>query len=187
MQLNVELPLREQDLAPFHAAWQAQVRALRDRDFRPADALDLLSGLDRDSQPRWLRQRLDRVPDIVGLLAQPGWALPEADRAGLTGALAYLCEADDLIPDHEPGFGLLDDAIVLELALGASHHEWMAWREYLDFCAADPLRAPLDRETWMHLRRERLAESMRRRRPASHFDAFPADAFHRERHSYLEG
>lgn len=45
------------------------------------------------------------------------------------GALAYLVDPGDLVPDDEPRLGYVDDAIVVGLALEAAPHEWRAWRE----------------------------------------------------------
>lgn len=186
MNLHIELPLDGHALRPFRAAWKTAVRRQRHAPIAPADALAHLRTLAPGPLPDYLHRRLGRIPELVDMLEDPDWPLPEADRAGLLGALAYFCDTEDLIPDDNPRFGLLDDAIVLDLALQASRHEWLARCEYLAFCAEEATGKRPDRQTWMRLRRERLAGSMRRRRPASHFDDFASDRFHRETHSYLE-
>ena len=118
------------------------------------------------------------------------WRLDDKARTDLLAALSYFVDPDDLIPDTQPRYGLLDDALVIDIAIRAQHHEWLAWQEFdrfrRDLRARGDFR-PLDRQLWMDARRELLEAGMHRR-PSPRYDAaLSADRFHRERHSYVSG
>ena len=104
-----------------------------------------------------LDHRLRRLEALRTLLADADWDADAALRARLHRLLAYIDQDDDLIPDHEPLIGKLDDVLLIELA-------WPAFAaeadEYRDFCAyRDEARPPGDgparRRAWI---RDRLAE-----------------------------
>jgi len=113
--------------------------------------------------PGAVREPLSVVPSVADLLDSPHWQADPAAREQLAGALAYFVDPDDLIPDGDPRFGFLDDAFVMKLALAEAQHEWFAWCDYVDYIAAHPEDAGIDRATWMTRRRERLEQSLRRR------------------------
>ncbi|MFB3125280.1 MAG: YkvA family protein, partial [Woeseiaceae bacterium] len=84
---------------------------------------------------------------------------------------AYFCEPEDLIPDHIPGLGFLDDAIMIELVVRELHHEIEAYRDFCDY-RANRVPQPgirnktsdVSREQWLESRRKVLQSRMRRRR-----------------------
>jgi uncharacterized membrane protein YkvA (DUF1232 family) len=65
-----------------------------------------------------LQRMIDRLADdaaaALDALAQA--ATPEPARRSLAGALSYLVEQLDMVPDHLDGLGAVDDAIVLRMA-----------------------------------------------------------------------
>mgnify|MGYP006201262761 FL=1 len=148
--------------------------------------LDAIDTLDGAALPRFVRERMDAVPDVIALLRDRSWnAAPEL-RSDLHGALAYLTDPHDLIPDSKPLYGLFDDALVLELALAQHRVEWQDWREYQAFRSRHALgEDALGREEWLQLRRNGRRDAMRSPRALT----FPGNGydprFHRERHSYV--
>ena len=183
----LRLTLDESGLEPFRRAWREAVEGIGARSDAAALADEALRCLDEASpnHPAFVRERIGAVRSIAALLGDADWHAPEPVRRDLLGALAYFADPRDLIPDQRPRFGLLDDALVIELALRAHEHEWRAWREFDDFRRAHPELDGIDRGAWMQLRREQLREAMRRPRSQHYLDGADASRFHRERHSYL--
>jgi uncharacterized membrane protein YkvA (DUF1232 family) len=79
-----------------------------------------------------LDRRLRRIDELRAMLQDPDWDADDAMRARLGKLFAYIDRDDDLIPDHEPLLGLLDDVVLIELAWPVFADEA---EEYRDFCA----------------------------------------------------
>ena len=56
--------------------------------------------------------------------------IPLASVLSIVGALAYLINPMDIIPDYIPLIGYLDDALVFRIALGAVHNDLAAYKEW---------------------------------------------------------
>ena len=115
-----------------------------------------------------MRDRIDKLKRLIDMLSDLEWRLPHADAKRVLNALAYLAEPEDLIPDHIPGIGFLDDAIMIELVVRELRHEIEA---YEDFCRYRQElqeeagnRVAVSRQEWLDARRDSLQSRMRRRR-----------------------
>ncbi|HPF74958.1 MAG: DUF1232 domain-containing protein [Rhodanobacteraceae bacterium] len=185
----IELRLEGAELEPFRQAWAAHRRD-DDGSRMLLDSARSFAAIELDRLPPFVRQRLDAIPELIALIGDSDWRLDDKARTDLLAALSYFVDPDDLIPDTQPRYGLLDDALVIDIAIRAQHHEWLAWQEFdrfrRDLRARGDFR-PLDRQLWMDARRELLEAGMHRR-PSPRYDAaLSADRFHRERHSYVSG
>ena len=186
---NFEIRLEGAELEPFRQAWDAHRQHGDGRRTLQACARSF-ADVDLENLPPFVRQRLVAVPQIIALIGDSDWRMNDATRDDLLAALRYFVDPDDLIPDTQPRYGLLDDALVIDIAIHAQRHEWLAWQEFdrfrRDLRARGDFR-PLNRQLWMDARRELLEAGMRRR-PSPRYDtALSADRFHRERHSYVRG
>ncbi len=108
------------------------------------------------------------------MLKDHEWRLPDKDASRVLNALAYFGEPEDLIPDHIPGLGFLDDAIMIELVVRELRHEIEAYRDFCDFRTTMPARSgvklkttDITRDDWLAGRRQELQKRMRRRRKSS--------------------
>ena len=166
MSLDIHVSMNEQALAPFRSAWASaaeQASAIPVNDLLAA-AREHSRAVDRQQLPRFLHPHLDSFDEVIQMLEHPQWGADQATQQALRAALGYFVDDDDLIPDQNAQFGLLDDAIVLELALAEHQHEWQSWREYRRFLADYPQFGELDRQGWMALREQELQLALRHRR-----------------------
>jgi uncharacterized membrane protein YkvA (DUF1232 family) len=120
----------------------------------------------------FIRDRMSKLETLIGMVIDEGWGLEPEDSRRILNALAYFSEAEDLIPDHIPGLGFLDDAIVIEIVAKELQHEIQAYRNFVVFRAAEACRlgedaADLNRADWLEERRQQLHSRMRRRRRRS--------------------
>jgi len=104
-----------------------------------------------------LDRRLQRLAELRAMREDPDWDLEEPTQLRLDKLLAYLDRDDDLIPDHEPLFGRLDDVLLLELAWPAFVAETDEYRDFSDYRMAEQPSGDGGerRAAWV---RDRLAE-----------------------------
>lgn len=169
MRIEFNLSANDPAMAPLRLAWRSAGRKHEGRHAALAQSARAryaeLAGV---AMPGAVREPLSVVPSLADLLDSPHWEAEAEARANVAGALAYFVDPDDLIPDDNARFGFLDDAFVLKLALAESQHEWFAWCDYVDYVAANPDDAGIDRATWMQRRRERFDADLRRRNDAGY-------------------
>lgn len=166
--MRISFVLEAEDIARFHAALARAERLADCMDECDVveTAKEALNTLPLASAPRYVRQRLVCVQQMILMLEDEAWCLPSGERREVLRTLIYFADPEDLIPDDVAVIGLLDDAIMLELLLRRLRHVIDA---YVDFCnyrrelQSDPT---LDRSRLGILvarRRDALRERMRRR------------------------
>ena len=173
MGLRVSFELNDDDLNHFRLIMrEARKSAARlPPEAIVANAETLLGKIKESSVPLFIAERLDKLNIMIQMLRDHQWRLPDAESTRVLNALAYFAEPEDLIPDHIPGVGFLDDAIMVELVVRDLKHEIEA---YHDFCEFRKKRQPkpgikrktsdITRDQWLGQRRDELQTRMRRRR-----------------------
>jgi uncharacterized membrane protein YkvA (DUF1232 family) len=78
----------------------------------------------------FIRERMNRMETLIGMIIDEGWGLEQDDRMRVLEALSYFSEPEDLIPDDIPGLGFLDDAIMIEMVCRELKHEIQAYRDF---------------------------------------------------------
>lgn len=163
MTLRVSFELDDNDLTHFRLIMREARKAVS--RMAPEDivaaAEDLLQDIGAAGTPGFIQQRIDKLRLMIRMLSDLEWRLPHQEATRVLNALAYFTEPDDLIPDHIPGLGFLDDAIMVELAVRELEHEIEAYR---DFCEYREQHATSSRDDWLAERRDELQERMRQRR-----------------------
>lgn len=172
MALRVSFELDEADLNHFRLIMREARNAAASSSPEEivAGAEKLLKKVGTASVPHFIETRLSSLELMIRMLADPEWRLPNRESARVLNALAYFREPDDLIPDHIPALGFLDDAIMIELVVRELKHEIEAYRDFCDYRAQKPPPAGIKsrssdvtREEWLAGRRKELQARMRRR------------------------
>jgi uncharacterized membrane protein YkvA (DUF1232 family) len=175
MSLKITFELSESDLKHFRKMMQEAKSAMSEAP----DAVvisatkELLEEVTSagSKAPEFLTDRMGSLQSMVGMLEDSEWKLPAPDRKRVISALAYFSEPEDLIPDHIPGLGFLDDAIMIELVVRELQHEIQAYDDFCRFRVTEEKRRKakgqdedVSRDEWLSSRRKTLHDRMRSRR-----------------------
>lgn len=174
MSLAISVELDDSDLAHFVDAMQrAQSKAasLSVQQITDAAAKLLVDDASLGKVPAFIRERLGKLDTLIALVRDEGYGLPDEDRQRVLACLAYFAQPDDIIPDHIPVLGYLDDAIMIELCVRELRPELESYVDFVQYRnteaarhGVDPATLQTQRVDWLEARRVELIERMRRRR-----------------------
>ena len=171
MSISLNFELNDRDLEHFHKAMAAAKEAAKERTAEDIVACSgkLLEDAQKVHIPDFIKSRLLRLDDMIAMVRDEGWHLPEEDRARVMSALVYFCDPKDVIPDSVEVLGFLDDAIMIELCVLELKHELDAYDDFCDYRQREAERRGLDpkslgREQWLEMRRDELVDRMHVRR-----------------------
>jgi uncharacterized membrane protein YkvA (DUF1232 family) len=171
MSISLTLELNDRDLKHFEDAMEAARTAAAGKG--EAEIVDCAAQLLQEAQgeqmPDFIVERLLRLDDLIAMVRDEGWAMPDEDRQRVLSALTYFCEPADVIPDHIKVLGFLDDAVMIELCVRDLKHELDAYDEFCEYRQREADRRSLEpakvgRADWLGARRDELVERMHRRR-----------------------
>lgn len=173
MTMRIVLDLSENDLEHFRklAKQAMDVSQKASPDEIIAGAKKLLKEVEDSDASDFIRERLNQIRILTDMLADEGWGMQEVGRKRVLTALAYFNQPEDLIPDHLPGIGFLDDAIMVELMSRELKPEMDAYQDFVQYRETEARRlgtAPseLNRSDFLEAREKALLSRMRRRRRA---------------------
>jgi len=165
--LRISFELDDQDLQHFQLIMDEARRAasrMAPEDIVAA-AENLLTEVPEHGAPGFILERLDKLRLMIRMLSDIEWRLPHNDASRVLNALAYFAEPEDLIPDHIPGLGFLDDAIMIELVVRELRHEVEAYHDFCEYRDHQTAKGDgASRASWLEARRKELQARMRRRR-----------------------
>lgn len=170
--MRISFELDEQDLTHFRLIMNEARKAAR--GLAPEDIIaaaeELLEAARSSAAPGFIVERLEKLSLMIHMLTDIEWRLPHQEATRVLNALAYFAEPEDLIPDHIPGLGFLDDAIMIELVVRELKHEIEAYQDFRDYrkrLADKGESGAANRAGWLDARRKELQSRMRRRRRRS--------------------
>lgn len=171
MSISLTIDLSDRDLAHFHKAMEAAKQAAAGKT--PEDVIAAAGALLADAQktevPDFIRDRLERLDDMIAMVRDEGWHMDAEDRQRVMSALVYFADPKDAIPDHVAVLGFLDDAIMIELCVRDLRHELDAYDDFCDYREREAKKrgiapAEVGHADWLDSRRDELVERMRARR-----------------------
>lgn len=171
MSITLNFELNDQDLAHFEKAIARSKKAAEGKSNEEivASAVAMLADAQNVHIPDFIKDRLLRLDDMIAMIRDAAWALPDADKERVLQALMYFCDPDDVIPDNIEVLGFLDDAVMIELSVRELKHELDAYDDFCDYRSHEAGRRGVDPSTlgrtdWLDGRREELIDRMHQRR-----------------------
>lgn len=113
--------------------------------------------------PDFIADRLLQLRVLLEMMRDEEWNMPDEDRARVISAMSYFADPIDLIPDHIPGIGFLDDAMFVEIVIRELSAEIKAYDEFCQFRSAEERKRSeagedpdKNRAEWITPKREEL-------------------------------
>jgi uncharacterized membrane protein YkvA (DUF1232 family) len=135
MGMSISFKLTDRDLNFFRKALRQSRAAVRHaEDAEIIEAIHAVLDEIRASEPLpdFVGKRIPELETLLRMLSDEEWQLPESDRERLLATFVYFADPEDILPDHIPVIGYLDDVIIIELVSRELVHVREA---YDDFCA----------------------------------------------------
>ena len=82
--------------------------------------------------PRFVIDAIAVLADLVDVVQDEAYDAPARVKNEVLAALAYFTNPEDLIPDHVPGLGFLDDALMVKFIEEEFKHELWGYRRFRD-------------------------------------------------------
>ncbi|NQZ81459.1 MAG: DUF1232 domain-containing protein [Colwellia sp.] len=167
MAFEVKFELKESDLDYFREVMrQAQSGAEKLSEKEILTNAKNLSEDVKGNVPEFVSDRIKKLVTLVAMIEDDEWKIPEEERSDVLSALAYFSDAEDLVPDHIPVLGFLDDAIMIELVAEELKDDIEAFEEFCAYRIREEGRkdTTITREEWLDSKRRELHSRMRNRR-----------------------
>ena len=101
---------------------------------------------------------------MLSMVEDKTWVIEDSNKEKINATIKYFIDDNDVIPDHIPGIGFVDDCIVIDGTMDAVEDEMM---EYKDFCRARLVYAkngPFSLDDWSNIKDQEAVSRARNRR-----------------------
>lgn len=136
MGMRISLELSDRDLRFFREALRKSREAVRDaEEAEIVEAIvDVLAEIKSEEPlPDFVAKRIPQLESMIRMLQDEEWRLPRDARERMLAAFVYFADPEDILPDHIPVIGYLDDVIMIELVVRELQHVREAYDDFCDY------------------------------------------------------
>ncbi len=130
---KVTFTLDESDASYFRNLYRKAKREAKDLDpdqiLRDARAI-VKQVRHSKKTPAFVVDAIAVLADLTDLIRDEAYDAPKRVRDEVLAGIAYFANPDDLIPDHIPGLGFLDDAIMIKFIEDEFKNELWGYRKF---------------------------------------------------------
>ncbi|MBT3529427.1 MAG: DUF1232 domain-containing protein [Gammaproteobacteria bacterium] len=174
MPLDITITLSDEDLRKFQDSVDKGIVLVADEKSAAEieETACLMIGKAREMElPQFISDRLFKLEILLNMIRDKECSLSKEECDSVRSALYYFVDPDDVIPDHIPGIGFLDDAMYAEIVIQELKVEIKMYQEFCQFRIAEENRRRnrgedpyVGREDWIEEKRTVLHDRMRERR-----------------------
>lgn len=136
MGMRFVINLTDRDLTYFREALKKSREAVRHaEESEIIEAIgDVLADIkSKQPLPDFVETRIPELESLIRMLQDDEWALPTDERERLLATFIYFGDPEDILPDHIPVIGYLDDVIIIELVIRELLHVREAYDDFCEF------------------------------------------------------
>ena len=182
MPLDITFTLSDRDLEKFKAIVE-KARSTASNNQGQAEiekaAYKIVDVAMNTDLPDFIAQRLLQLKVLLEMMKDEEWNISDYERERIMSAMSYFADPIDLIPDHIPGIGFLDDAMFVEIVIRELKADIEAYGEFCEFRNAEESRLKAEgvdpdenREQWITQKRDQLHSRIRQEHESSDEDEF---------------
>lgn len=152
---KVTFELDEHDAAYFRALYRKAKKNAADLDPESIirDARKLVKHVnDSKRAPQFVKDAIHTLDDMTRIIQDEEYKAPQAVKNQVLAGLAYFANPQDLIPDHIPALGFLDDAIMVKFVEEEFRHELWGYRKF------HKTREGYEQRPWTEVGKERISK-----------------------------
>ncbi len=154
---KVTFTLDETDAGYFRGLYRKAKKGAVDQD--PATIIREARAIVHQVQsskktPPFVTEAISVLADLTDLIQDDEYEAPKSVRNQVLAAIAYFSNPEDLIPDHIPGLGFLDDAIMIKFIEDEFKHELWGYRRFRK------LRDSAEQRPWSSAGKDRLGKRL---------------------------
>jgi uncharacterized membrane protein YkvA (DUF1232 family) len=134
-ELHVSLELDETELAQLreHLGRGAALPRSDGEEELVRTARERLRAAQEECSLRFVARSLERLELMADMLEDKDWVLPGSVGPRIRAVLRYVVNPGGLVPDANPTFGFLDDAVLIEILAQDLRHELEGYRDFCHF------------------------------------------------------
>ena len=133
---KVSFELDERDANYFRGLYREAKKnaAKMDPDRIIRDAKKLVKHVQSSTRvPAFVSEAISTLEDMTDIIQDESYKAPQSVQNQVLAGLAYFANPEDLIPDHIPALGFLDDAIMVKFVEEEFKHELWGYRKFRKF------------------------------------------------------
>lgn len=120
------------------------------------------------NQDGYIIEQTGALEAMIAMVSDKIWKIKNDSLEKINATIKYFVDDDDIIPDHIPGIGYLDDCIIIDSTMDDVHDELS---EFKDFCRTRMIYAH-DKEftfdDWQNVKHQEATSRVRNRRLRRH-------------------
>jgi uncharacterized membrane protein YkvA (DUF1232 family) len=129
-----------------------------------AEAKKKIAEIRESNSDGYIIEQTASLESMIAMVNDKVWKIKNSNMEKINATIKYFVDDDDIIPDHIPGIGYLDDCIIIDSTMDEINEELS---EYKDFCRTRMIYAQNEEFTfddWNKIKNQEATSRVRNRR-----------------------
>lgn len=127
-------------------------------------AQEKIKTIHEQSKDAYVINQVTSLESMINMVADDSWVIDDNSKQQINATIRYFVDDSDVIPDHIPGIGYVDDCIVIDNTMDEIEETML---EYMDFCRTRMVYAKneaFSMDDWNKIKDQEAVSRVRNRR-----------------------